>query len=91
MARNDGRTCRKEIQVREKILEILKSMDDSIDYASETKLIDDKVIDSLTLTALISELESEFDIEIDMDDIVPENFNSVDAMEKLVTRLQDEQ
>ncbi|MCI6238009.1 MAG: acyl carrier protein [Porcincola intestinalis] len=77
--------------MKEKILDILKSMDDSIDYLSETKLIDDKIIDSLTLTALISELESEFNIEIDMDDIIPENFNSIDAIADLVTRLQDEQ
>ncbi|MDD6439023.1 MAG: acyl carrier protein [Lachnospiraceae bacterium] len=77
--------------MKDRILNILKSMDDSVDYASETNLIDDKVIDSLTLTALISELESEFNIEIDMDDIVPENFNSVDAMTELVERLQDEQ
>lgn len=77
--------------MKDRILNILKSMDDSVDYASETNLIDDKVIDSLTLTALISELESEFNIEIDMDDIVPENFNSIDAMTELVERLQDEQ
>ena len=77
--------------MKDRILNILKSMDDSVDYVSETKLIDDKVIDSLTLTALISELESEFNIEIEMDDIVPENFNSVDAMTELVERLQDEQ
>ena len=77
--------------MKDRILNILKSMDDSVDYVSETKLIADKVIDSLTLTALISELESEFNIEIDMDDIVPENFNSVDAMTELVERLQDEQ
>lgn len=77
--------------MKEKILEILKEMDDSVDYAAENALIDDKIIDSLTLTALISELESEFGIEIDMDDIVPENFNTVDAMAELVTRLLDEQ
>ena len=77
--------------MKEKILDILNAMDDSIDYESESALIDDKVIDSLTLTALISELENEFDIEIDMDELVPENFNTVDAMAELVGRLQEEQ
>ena len=77
--------------MKEKILDILNAMDDSIDYESETALIDDKVIDSLALTALISELENEFDIEIDMDELVPENFNTVDAMAELVGRLQEEQ
>lgn len=76
--------------MKEKILDILKELDDTVDYAGESALVDDKVIDSLTLTALISELEDEFDIEIDMDDIVPANFNSVAAIAALVTRLQDE-
>lgn len=77
--------------MKEKILAILKEMDDSVDYASEQALIDEKLIDSLTLTSLISELEGTFDIEIDMDEIIPENFNSLDAMTELVERLQDEQ
>ncbi len=74
----------------EQLLAILREIDDTIEYETETALVDDKLLSSLDLTALISELEDAFGIEIDMDDIVPENFNSVDAIMALVVRLQEE-
>ena len=74
----------------EQLLAILREIDDTIEYETETALVDDKLLSSLDLTALIFELEDAFGIEIDMDDIVPENFNSVDAIMALVARLQEE-
>ena len=73
----------------EQLLEILKEMDDTIDYESEKALIDGEIIDSLDLMELISEMEEAFDITIEMEDIIPENFNSAEAMWELITRLQD--
>lgn len=72
----------------EELLEILKGINDTVDFASENAIIDDGIIDSIDLTGLISELEDAFNIEIDMDEIVAENFNTVDAMWKMITRLQ---
>ena len=37
----------------------------------------------------VSELTKEFDIEITPKDLVAENFNSLDALEELIERLQD--
>ena len=73
----------------EQLLEILKEMNDTIDYESEKALIDGEIIDSLDLMELISEMEEAFDITIEMEDIIPENFNSAEAMWELITRLQD--
>ena len=73
----------------EQLLNILKEMDDTIDYESEKSLIDGEIIDSLDLMELISEMEEAFDITIEMEDIIPENFNSAEAMWELITRLQD--
>lgn len=73
----------------EQLLNILKEMDDTIDYESEKALIDGEIIDSLDLMELISEMEEAFDITIEMEDIIPENFNSAEAMWELITRLQD--
>ena len=41
------------------------------------------------MTSILAELEETFDIEIDMEYIVPENFNSVEAMWKMVQELMD--
>ena len=73
----------------EQLLDILKEMNDTIDYESEKALIDGEIIDSLDLMELISEMEEAFDITIEMEDIIPENFNSAEAMWELITRLQD--
>ncbi len=75
--------------MREQIISILEKVKPGVDYEKETKLIDTKILDSLTIIALVSELSFEFDIEIDVMDLVPENLNSVDAMVELVTELQE--
>lgn len=48
------------------------------DVANATNL--DDVLDSMDVITLVSALEDEYGIEIDPEDIVPENFASVDAM-----------
>lgn len=72
----------------EKLLEILKSINDTVDFEAQTALIDDEIIESLELMELISEMEDAFDISIEMEDIIPDNFNTVEAMWALVSRLQ---
>ena len=71
----------------ETLLEILRQTNNRIDYEHETALIDDKLIDSLELMEIISELENAFGVEIGMEEIIPENFNSAEAMLQLVNRL----
>ena len=60
------------------------------DFEKETKLIDDKILESFDIVSLVSELSDEFDITIRPKDLVPENFNSVDAIEALVSKLVEE-
>lgn len=48
------------------------------------------MIDSIDIVTIISELTDEYDIEIPSDEMEPENFNSVRAIQEMVERLQDE-
>lgn len=73
----------------ETLLEILNDIDDTVDWENETALIDDRILDSFGVISLISELENQFEVEIDASEIVPENFNSADAMWKMIQRLQE--
>lgn len=75
--------------MRDQVLEILTEIRGDIDFENETRLIDDNVLTSLDIVAIVGEFNDEFDVEISVEDLVPENFNSVDAMVELVTRAQE--
>ena len=72
-----------------KLMENLMELDDSIDWENETALIDERILDSFGVISLISELEEQFDIEIEASEIIPQNLNSADAMWKMIQRLQE--
>lgn len=72
------------------LLEILNEIDDTIDYETETGLIDDQLLDSFAIISLVSELEDAFDISIDAAEMTPENFNSAANLWKMVERLQED-
>lgn len=74
----------------EKFFDILEDINPDIDYKTRTDLIDAHLLDSLSIISLIAELEDAFDVTIPAVDIIPENFNSVQAMYALVTRLSEE-
>lgn len=75
--------------MREKVLEILTEVRSDIDFENETKLIDDSLLESIDIVTIVGEFNEEFDIEISVEDLVAENFNSVDAMMELITRAQE--
>lgn len=73
----------------DKLLEILMEIDDSIDYEEETALIDNHLFDSFGVITLVGELEDAFDIRIEAREMIPANFNSVEAMWEMIQRLQE--
>lgn len=74
----------------EKLLKVLEDVKPDVDFKSSKSLIDDRILDSLDIVSIVSALNEEFDIQISIKDIVPENFNSVDALYSLVKRLQED-
>ena len=74
----------------ERLIEALKRVNPTIDYENEKHLVTDKLIDSIDMSSVLAELEDTFDIEIDMEYIVPENFDSVEALWDMVQELMGE-
>ena len=72
--------------MREQILALLKENFPEIDFESSEELVDDGILDSLTVTGIISVLTMELGVELPYEEIIPENFNSVDAMAALVEK-----
>ena len=73
----------------DKVLEILRQISDGIDYEKEKALIDDRLLDSFGVITLVAELEEAFDITIEASEMTPANFNSAEAIQKMVDRLQE--
>lgn len=74
----------------DELMEILEELRPDVDFENETALIDDGVLDSFDIVALVGELNEAFDIEIKPNNLGPENFNSAKAMMALIEQLQDE-
>lgn len=75
--------------MKEKILDILEGIRPEIDYEMEENLITDGLLDSFAIVSIINALNDEFDIEVTIGELRPENLNSVDNMVQLVERLID--
>lgn len=73
--------------MNEKILALLQSELPDIDFNTDAELVSDGILDSLSITTIIAALTMEFGITIPYEDIVEENFNSVDALAAMVRRL----
>ena len=55
-------------------------------HLDSTSLVSSGILDSLDIMSLIMDLEREFEIEIDPEDVLSENFESVDAITALVEK-----
>lgn len=75
--------------MKKAIMEILTEIREDIDFENEMKLVDDRLLSSLDIVTIVSRFNDEFDIEISVEDLEPENFNTVDAMVELITRAQE--
>lgn len=74
----------------EKLLEVLEQLHPDVDFRNCETLIDDQVLDSFDIITLIAEIDSEFDVAIPAEEIIPENFNSAKTLYALIERLSDE-
>ncbi len=74
----------------EELIRALEEVRPDVDFTAEKKLIDDGILDSFDIIQVVIALNDTFDIEIDVEELEPENFNSAEAMWDLVQRLQEE-
>ena len=72
----------------EKLMKILEDVRPDLDFEKETRLVDDKLLDSFSVITIIAEINETFDININAADLLPENFNSVTAMWALIESYQ---
>lgn len=74
----------------EELMEILNDLHPDVDFGTEERLVDDKILDSFDIVSLIAEINEAFDIAITAKDIIPGNFNSARALYALIQKLEEE-
>ena len=70
----------------DELLRIMSDIRPDIDFENETKLIDNELLASLDIVAIVTDINDEFDIEINVNDLLPENFNSAEALYELIQK-----
>ena len=85
---NDGFAMELYQAQMDELLELLEDIKPTVDFRTCTGLIDDGYLDSFDILSIVSELNDAFGIEISPVDIIPENFNSAQALWDMVERLK---
>lgn len=70
--------------MREKILAVLEEIRPDVDFVNEKLLIDDSILDSFDIISIVNEFNSTFEVDIDVEDLEPYNFNTIEAMQELI-------
>ncbi len=74
----------------DELMRILGELRPDVDFENEKSLVTGGVLDSFDIVSLVAEISDNFDVEIKPNHLVPENFNSAEAMLALIEKLEDE-
>ena len=72
----------------EKLLEILKGIRPDVDFEHEISLIDDGILDSFDVVSIISGIDDCFGVQIRINELTPDNFNSINNIWELIQKLR---
>ena len=70
----------------DELIAILNEIRPGQDFSGAENFFDQGVLDSLDLTALVAALESRYDVFMDVDEIVADNFRSLAAIKATLAR-----
>lgn len=73
----------------DKVMEILKEVNNQIDYEKEKDLINSGIFSSFDILFCISLIEEKFHIEVPADEISNANFSSADNILSMINRIQE--
>lgn len=72
--------------MKNRIVEILNEIRSEFDFNSDVNFIENGMLDSFDVVALVTALDEEYKISIDGTDIIPDNFSTVNAIETLLSK-----
>lgn len=76
----------RRVEMEEKILEILKEIRPEFDFETSTNFVEDGYLDSFDVVTVVSEIEDKFHVLINGLEVLPENFESIEAICNLIRK-----
>ena len=73
----------------EDLIKILSEIKPGVDFEEEENLMEDEILDSFDIVTLVSEINDAFDIEFPVSEIIPENFENIDALYKTIEKVKE--
>ncbi len=73
-----------------KLIAILTDLHPDVDFATRQGLIENGILNSLDIVSIITEVNDQFDVQIPAEEIMPENFDSAEALWALICRLDED-
>lgn len=73
--------------MEEKILEILKGINEDILSYNGKNMIVDGIINSFEIIEIVAEIEEIFDVEIDTENLIADNFENKDTIIKMAKKI----
>ena len=70
----------------EKLIKILEEIRPEFDFKNEGNFVDSGMLDSFDIITLVSDIEEQFSVTISGIDVVPENFNNLSDILRLIER-----
>ena len=77
----------KDREIQQFITDILMEINEEYEINEATQLLEEEILDSVSILYLITELESAYEIQIPLEDIVEENFRNLECIEKKSKKL----
>lgn len=72
------------------LLNILQSIKPEVNFEHEEHLIDNGILDSMDIVAIIAAINEEYDVEFPVMEIQPENFNSMQGIYRVIEELLED-
>lgn len=79
------------MEITKEVLNVLQEVKPGFDFAGQTNWVDSGSLDSFDVIQIVAELNEALDIDIPVEAIIPENFNSLETVENLVKSLLEDE
>ena len=74
---------------KEELENILKDIRSDVDFKNEKHLITDEILTSFDIVSLVAEIQDKFDVNLDITDLTPENFETIDSIYELIKEKEE--